>query len=143
MTKQGFQGDRSNSQGPSGARVGRARTIDEMDSASAPGDMGSSGESDADRRRVSGGPRSQGQAVFARSLMSQAALTVGSNRRSKLFGELLKAAVLFAVDGDGGRGRPEGRRQDVAPRSNEEVKEVGEKTSRAPSLVVAAWATCI
>ena len=81
--------------------------------------------------------------VFARSLMSRAALTVGSNRRSKLFGELLKAAVLFAVDGDGGRGRPEGRRQDVAPRSNEEVKEAGEKTSRAPSLVVAAWMTCI
>jgi hypothetical protein len=36
--------------------------------------------------------------VFARSLMSQAALTVGSNRRSKLLGELLKAAVRFAVD---------------------------------------------
>ena len=44
---------------------------------------------------------------------------------------------------DDGLGRPERRNQHVASRSNEEVKEAGEKTSRAPSLVVAAWMTCI
>ena len=48
--------------------------------------------------------------VFTRSLMSQAAFTVGSNRRSKLFGELLKAAVLFAVDGTAA---VEGRKDDA------------------------------
>ena len=131
MTKQGFQGDRSNSArdqavpGLAGLARSTRWTLPRPEAIWArPGRATRTGVVFPEGRDP------KAKRVFARSLMSQAALTVGSNRRSKLFGELLKAAVLFAVDGDGGRGRPEGRRQDVAPRSNEEVKEVGGKAQK-------------